>query len=382
SFIEDLWGREKPEEARIILQQLGATEEDIEAILAPPVPFEIPPEGYEFVEEVEGIRKLFTIKPDYNVWLEGESIGAYNPETGEIIPGPAPTFIEVAKEGLGQVWREYMAADAYSWGGGGRIALAALGVAGAYIETYVGRPWETAILEARCNLHSKTILGQGEELNQTALDRLAEAREKYGFWGALISEDVPDIWHNYVEETYGPAHAMLKVSEWLNPAYFIPIGGVFGLSANFASKTPLIGRVVKLTAGGVQYVRAHTTLKLVTYGTKGIERVGERIGEAAANRLIKQSKHLEALMELPTSEKLLDGVLIDNWIKRSLIVASKFPPVRKGIEKSLGWRILTKRQGQGVEEITARAAIIWNEIMRRGPNAKAIKVWELREISG
>jgi len=382
TFIEDLWGREKPEQARLILRQLGASEEDIDAILAPPVPFEIPPEGYQFVEEVEGIRKLFTIKPDFTVWLEGENIGTYNLETGEIIPGPAPTFIEVAKEGLGQAWREYMAADAFSWGGGGRIALAALGVAGSYIETYVGRPWETAILEARCNLHSKTILGQGEELNQEALDRLAEAREKYGFWGALISEDVPDIWHNYIEKTYGPANAMLKVSEWLNPAYFIPIGGVFGLSANFTSKIPLIGRVVRTTAGGVQYVRAHTTLKLATYGTKGIERFGERIGEAAANRLIKGTKHLEALMDLPESEMLLDGVLIDNWIRRSLTIAAKVPPIRKGIEKSLGWRILAKRQSQAVEDIVARAGVIHSEIMRRGPNAKAIKVWELREISG
>ncbi|GAI29584.1 unnamed protein product, partial [marine sediment metagenome] len=157
--------------------------------------------------------------------------------------------------------------------------------------------------------------------------------------------------------------------------------GWMGRGVRFTSKVPLIGRVVRTTAGGVQYVRASTTLKLASYGSKGIERVGERIGESAANRLIKRSEHLEALLDLPTSEKLLDGVLIDNWMKRTLTVASKVPPVRKGIEKGLGWRILTKRQSQAVEDIVGRAGVIHTEIVRRGPNAKAIKVWELREIS-
>ena len=53
AFLYDLQARASEEDAKGVLGLLGATEEDIEAIYAEPTPFEIPPEGYQFVEEVE-----------------------------------------------------------------------------------------------------------------------------------------------------------------------------------------------------------------------------------------------------------------------------------------------------------------------------------------
>lgn len=259
---------------------------------------------------------------------------------------------------------------------------AGLGVVGAYLETYVGRPWEVCILNARARFQLAT--GMGSDIDRAALEGIEKAIDKYG-WAMFFSEEVSDIWHDYLQKTYGPAKITLEISEWLNPAYWIPIGGAFGVAAKFTSKVPVLGKGLRLTAGGVKAVERGITYPVakplemgIKYGAKGMERVGVKLGEKLANRLIRETDNL--LLEIPESEALLNGVLVDNWMRRTLTIAAKIPPIRVGIEKGLGWRILLKRQGQAVEDIVSRAAVVHAEISRMGLNAKAPKLWELRAI--
>ncbi len=393
-------------EGEAILTTLGATPEDIEEFFAPPEPLEIPEGGIQFFQEVEvpvepyigeveedgvivrklletrPVRKPFTLMPNYTIELEGEVIGTYDPATGMITPVEFTT-IQLAKRNLTVAWGEYTVGE-FSWGEFGDLALGSLGVLGAYIDKYVGRPWETAVIEARSNFQ-KTI-GLNTEMDDIALRRLQETRDKYGWAGALIAEDVSDIWHDYVEDATGPASVALNAVEWLNPAYLIPIGGVAGRAASYTSKIPILGKTLTRTAAGVQAIERGITYPVakplelgVRYGAKGAEAVGKRISESLANKLIKQTDNL--LLEVPETERLLSGVLVDNWQKRALLYIAKLPPLRVGVEKTLGWRILLKRESMEIQDIIGRAGVAHAEISRMGTNAKAIKMWELREIS-
>ena len=379
TFLKEMRAKGRTPEAESLLATLGLEAEDIEELYAP---WEMPEEGIQFVEEVEGIQRLFTIRPDFTVEQDGEEIGVYDPETDEITPVEIAS-VELAKRNLEVAWSKYTTGE-FNWGEFGNLALGGLGVAGAYIEKYVGRPWETALLEARSRYQIAT--GFGTAMDEVVLQRFAEAREKYGWAGALIAEDVSDIWHEYIEESEGPGTTALKIAEWINPAYVIPIGGTFGLFARLTSKIPLLGKAVKATASGVQALERGITYPIakplelgVRYGAKGAEMVGNRLGKAVADRIIRATDNL--LLEIPASERLLDGVLVDNWMKRALTIAAKIPPIKVGIEKALGWRVLTRREAMVVEDIVGRGGVIHAEINRMGTNAKAIKYWELQDIS-
>ena len=443
-FLEDIWAKGRTADTEALLRAFGAEEEVIEEIFAPlppPEPLAIPHDGFKFILEVEEpvepyirevvedgvtvrklsetapVRKLAILRPDYTVELEGDVIGTYNPDTGEI-KRDDPTTIALAKQNLDEAWKQFSTGK-LSWGEFGDLALGTLGVGGAYIEKYVGRPWETAVLEARSRLqqalglNSKQIdaeeikewaLEKGielsdadiekaisevqtpSELDRITLERLKQVRQQYGWAGALTAEEVSDIWHDYVEDTTGPASVALNVVPWLNPAYIVPIGGTIGLFARFTTKIPLIGKVMKATASGVQYVERGITYPIakpvevgIKFGAKGAEAVGKRIGTALAERLIKQTDNL--ILTVPETERLLDGVLVDNWMKRAITTVAKIPPVKVGIEKALGWRILVRRESQVIEDIVGRGGVVNSEIIRMGTNAKAIKYWELQEVS-
>ena len=230
-----------------------------------------------------------------------------------------------------------------------------------------------------------TVQMPDPEIAQRVRDILSDAQKKYGPIGMYFSKEAAQAWQLAHEQAPEKQRTIMTVLEWTNPAFFVPIGTGFGVAARFTSKIPLIGRSLRYTAAGVQgvergIVEATLLPTAVRLGTKGVERLGVRLGEVAANRLIKQAEHLEALMDLPASERILAGVLVDNWMKRALTIASKVPVLRAGIEKGLGWRILTKRQSQAIEDIVGRGAVIHAEVARRGINAKAVKLWELRAI--
>jgi len=341
NFIKDIIAKGRTPETELILGTYGLSDRDIDEVFQPTEPL-LPP------------------SPPYP-------------------PEKEPTTIDLSQENLGKAWGKIKTGD-FGWYDFD-LGLGALGVAGAYLETYVGRPWETAILEARARFQK--AVGWGSEIDDIALQRLEQAREEYGWAGALVAEDVSDIWQEYSRKTQGPAGVALNISEWLNPAFFIPIGGLFGLGAKFTTKIPLLGKVLKFTAGGVQATRRATTLRaaegITKLGAKGAEAVGKRIGEAAANSLIKKTEKL--LLEIPETDRLLNGVLVDNWQRKALQVIAKIPPAKVGIEKALGWRILLKTESKAVEDIVGRAGVAHAEISRMGINAKAIKYWELQDIS-
>ncbi len=326
-FIDRLQEIGRTTETETILQQLGVPEEDVEAFFAP---------------------------------LE------------------VPTVTEIAEANLEVAWGKFTEGD-FSWGNVADVALGGLGVAGGYLEKYVGRPWEAAILEARSRF--QIAIGAGTEFDYIAIRELEENRDNYGWAGALVSEEVSDIWHDYVQEA-GIAKLPLQISEWLNPAYLIPIGGVFGLAARFTTKVPLLGTILQKTAVGVQAIERGITypiVKPIQLGVKGVTAVGGRIAKPIADKLIKQADNL--LLEIPITDDIINGALVGNWQRSALQAASKAPPVKAVIEKSLGWRVLIKKESMAVEDIVGKGAVAQGEIRRMGVNASNIKVQELRAIS-
>ncbi len=277
---------------------------------------------------------------------------------------------------------------------------AGLGVVGAYLEKYVGRPWESAVmgnmlatydvLQAAGVKPTSDIQARMEEINRRAI-------EKYGI-GSMFSEEVSEAWKLLGEEVApipGGKFAQTAV-EWLNPIYLIPIGGQIGWIAKFTSKIPLLGKVMKYVATGVQAVEKGAAYpitkpielvvkgveKVGELGVKGVEKVGASLGEAAMNQIIKQSKLLIDIAEIPTNERIASEVLRDNWMKRALQTVAKLPGGKAGIEKALGWRVLINREGKALEDIIGSGAAVNGYIRRAGINTAAYKVWELRGIEG
>jgi len=303
-----------------------------------------------------------------------ESIAAlFAPSLGEV------PVTEVAKAGLAESWKELTGED-FDWGKLKDFALSGIGTVGAYIQTYIMTPWESMILDARARF--QIGIGLGTDADREFLRVHGEIIRKYGYPAAFFADEYHEAFQAYLKETPQPLRTVASIAgEWLNPAWFIPIGGTFGAAAGFTSKVPILGKVMTRMAAGVQAAERgimYPAIKPLELGAKGLEKAGTKLGEKVASRVIKESDHL--ILEIPESERILNGVLVDNWMKRTLTIAAKVPPIRKGIEKGLGWRILVKRQGKTVEDIMGRAAVVHAEIGRMGMNAK-VKVWELRNIS-
>ena len=359
-------------ETEQILRWLGATEEEIDELFAPPM----------------GITEMAKEAWRQTPWMAGPA------RWGEVVEGfPDPM--------------EFLAWLAPTKFG------ATLGVVGAYIEKYVGRPWEVAVLEA--NIHAQHQIAT-EQLTtpqlitpqlrprtaeytpweKEAVDRLEAAFKKYG-WTAIYSEEVSRVWEFYWEEreALGGRSWTKEAIEWCNPAFWIPIGGAIGIGAKYTSRIPILGRSMKLTAGGVLAAErgvakgAVVAGKYVTYpvwkpASIAFEKLGEGLGKKVIDRLIGQSEHLIELNKIPAlaSEEILSKVLVDNWMKRVLVLTAKIPPIRAGIEKALGWRILVRREGQAVADIVGRAAVLHSYFSRMGINIKNPIVWSLRSIEG
>jgi len=75
----------RTDETEAILQQLGATEKDIDEIFGMKglMPQRIPPEGITIPMEAEGEKVDALLKPDFSVWIGDTEVGAINPETGK-----------------------------------------------------------------------------------------------------------------------------------------------------------------------------------------------------------------------------------------------------------------------------------------------------------
>jgi len=258
------------------------------------------------------------------------------------------------------------------------------------LNKYVDRPWEVAVMQAQASLNLVSgVLGQGmvgqvDPLDDAVTKKLQENRDKYGFWGALVSEDVPDIWNDFAATLPGGKFTTTALS-FLNPVYLIPVGGSFGLAAKFTSKIPIIGESLMKIAGGVQAIEKGVGEILIVapikgaakYTGKALEAVGKEIGDVAVAQLIKDSGHLLPLMELPSNEKLLTELLAPNWMRTVVQTAAKVPAIKTGIEVSLGKRILIEQGVKDVENAMGQSAVIKGAIDRMGVDAASLKVNEL-----
>ncbi len=253
-------------------------------------------------------------------------------------------------------------------------------------QQWVAMPWEMGALEVKAKF-DLYVLGRNKDLNRATIDRIEAMRDLYGGAAALGMPEYKEIYEDYLKETRGFEWFAGEAIPWVNPAYLIPIGGtgfsVFGVPAKITERIPLIGKSLERTAVGVQAVEKGIAFP-IEKGFKGLEKVGAKIEAKVADRLIKKSGTLDRLVDIPIGQegmiKDIEGALVDNWQKSALQKLAKVPPAKKFIEQTLGWRILTKREGGLIEDLVGRGAVGWTVSMRRGINAAAIKVMELRSI--
>lgn len=299
--------------------------------------------------------KLYEATPEYQQYQDIKGRG-----------GPAATT-----PALGKFWE---------------LGKAALGVTGAAIQKYAGRPFETAVLMARTQF--QIDIGKGTEADFAYQKKIQDAQGKYGWAGVFVSQDAGDTWYQYLKDTGGPIAGLLGTVDVIaNPLNLIPVGGTFELASKYVSKIPVLGRMARFTAAGVTVLEQGaaeltglpTVIRIGSkVGGKAAEAVGMKLGEGAAKLAVSRSKNL--LLEIPATDDILKGVLVDNWQRRALQAMARVPVLKSGIEKGLGYRILVDTQGKAVESIVGRGAVAWNEINRMGVNAAGAKVAELKAL--
>ena len=322
AFLEDLVSKGRTPDTEALLTALGATPEDIEAMFAPLEPFEIPPEGYEFVEEIEEpvepyireviedgvivrklaetmpVRKLFTIRPDFSVWLEGESFGIYNPETGEITPNLAPPnkFLDAIETGL------------------------------QYVEGW----WKTGLMEAGFALYKGMELVTRKENRWTseAETIMNSAYEKHG-WKAIFSDEVNEAWDIYFLERQvrGPAKI---VAELANPLWWTGAGGLAGLLTKPFTKIPVLGKPFQAVAKGVQVTEEVALLPLTAPLKGGIRFAGKAIGikptRPFLTDILPTASELKAtLFKNDTFRKVAQHIPGMKWLAPGTVISEKLP---------------------------------------------------------
>lgn len=270
---------------------------------------------------------------------------------------------------------------------GGIPIVEGLKTVGATLEKYIDRPWKAFVANVVSAPRRDETTGELKasslpEVNQA----LNDAFQQYG-WTAVFSDEVNAIWDNLKEKQVGSWKGAMTAAEWLNPAYFIPVGGGFGIAAKATSKVPLIGKLLERTAAGVQAVEkgmAYPVTKPLELAAQGAQtlavKAGERLGQAMIDRLVKENNHLIRLMEIPATDRLIADAFKDSWMKTALSVAAKVPPVKKGISAVLGPAWVTKMESLAVEDIVARSMVGRAEIIGMGSQGANAKVLELRSI--
>ena len=344
--------QENPGDFLAKIRQIGWNS-DTEKLLAMMFPG-ITMEDFQKVFNVEGITEIAGAKWEATSWTAGPASWS---ESIHGFPGLMDLMAWLAPTKLG----------------------ATINLTGSYLEKYVNRPWEAAILDARA--HIQIGIGQGTDMDYLLLQREKELIDKYGYWGSLVSEDVSKLWGDYVGGTTGATKVILEISSYLNPVYMIPIGGSFGQAAKWTSKIPLLGTAMERAAAfvnGVEKGILYPITKPVELGFTQLEKLSANLGEQMVKKILGQTENI--LLEIPGTEALVQGVVVDNWVKKVLQLAAKVPFIRGGIEKGLGWRVLVSREGQLLEDIVGRGGVAYAEIQRMGINAAKLKVAELYAI--
>jgi len=393
AFLEDIRTRGPSPDTEFVLREFfRASPQAIEEFFAPPSIPEIPEEGLPItLTGAEGEAIEATVQQNFSVWVDDAHVGSINPETGVLSP---LTQMEQAKVALADAWEGYYEAPRKDYDRQdtlkkiGHVLLQTALVGGTYIEKYVGRPFKVATLEANTFFYAKQDFFPGADLARDTQRTLNEARAKFG-WAMVVSEEVDQAWETYLERSSGLTRFSLQASEWFNPVYFVPIGGTFGLAAKFTSKIPVIGRITRLTAAGVLATESAVALPItlpLRGGVRAMETVGRRLGEKAANDFIKKAAHLTTLEDiaLQSTDDVIKDLLQPNW-QRSLIQKMTTVPVagtvfKKGFEKGLGWRILVRREGQAIEDIMGKGAVVHSYFERMGVDAANVKLLRLRGL--
>jgi len=389
-FMADLMEAGRTSESENLLKQLGASEQFVD---------------YLFMSEEE--RATFLA----NIYTQGQT-----PETEAILTDlgvenieeffSAPSTIEAAKQALGEAeWIQKPSLAIYEdqpWymkytplalflapGIISPKAQAGLGVGIAYFEKYVQMPYETYMLGKE--LITTEARGTWGEYNKETYAAMDKVFEKYGY-GAYFSDEMHEIVEGYkahetVKEQFLRGQLPMEIAEWLNPVYLIPVGGGVGWGARLLSKVPVIGKVARYTAAGVQAAERgvmYPITKPVELGAKGFEKLGVKIGEKYANRLINESSHLTD-MAVPATREIESELFANNWMKSITKTLAKAPVIGPGVKwgviKTLGPRELIGLESRAVEDVVGRQAVVWLEIRKRGMAAASAKIWELRAIS-
>jgi len=352
-FLEDLRGRGRTADAEELLRVLSAgavdptgreyTPEEIEGfieeVFAPPEPFKIPEEGYQFVEEVGGIGKLFTIRPDYSVVSDGEDIGTYNPDTGEIALKPMVSnkFLDGIETGL------------------------------QYVEGW----WKTGLMEAGFALYKglEVITREENRWTSEAEKIMDSAYEKHG-WKAVFSDEVNEAWDIYFQERQvrGPAKI---IAELANPIWWTGAGGLAGLLAKPFSKIPVLGKTLQGAAKGVQATEEVALLPLTAPLKGGIRFAGKAIGikptRPFLTDVLPTASELKAtLFKNDTFRKVAQHIPGMKWLAPGTVISERLPVT-----------LITKPEIEGavIQEILQRTAIL--EI---GQGTKGQALAYLREL--
>lgn len=355
-FLEDIYAQGRSTETEAILKDLAMTEENIEEF------FTAPPTIIEAAKMAHAEAPMWQ-KPTLAMYEGQPWYMKYTPLALLFAPG-----IVSPK------------------------AQAGLGVAIAYFEKYVQMPWETVALGGQLEMQYEMGAKTWDEYNRETYKEMCDVYDKYGWWGAMFSDEMHEVVEGYkrhetVKEQFATGIMPIEIMEWMNPVYFIPIGGAAGIGARLLSKVPVIGKAARLTAAGVQAVErgiVYPVAKPAQLGAKGFQQIGVKLGEKYANKLIKDSPHITDFV-VPAAVEIEAEAFASNWMKRVMKTLVKVPVMGKGVKwgilKTLGPRELIILESRAVEDVVGRQAIVWLKIRSQGAAAASAKIWELRGIS-
>lgn len=241
----------------------------------------------------------------------------------EMIFNP-PSITEIARQQFAEAW------------GTPDSAKAALGVAGAYLEKYVERPWKWVAMMGSRDLAHAINFFRGEQYTSDLEIELNSITEKYG-WGSIFSEETNKLWGEYTEKGKAP-HWLEVAYEWTNPAWFLPIGGAAGLVARSLSRIPVMGTLSMGMAKTVQMVErgiAYPLSKPLDLTAKGIAKI---TGKAPQENLSKW------ITELPNHESYKAATFKQDWFRKAFARIDKIPGGRKFFTPIVGKSIFVQEE--------------------------------------
>lgn len=198
----------------------------------------------------------------------------------------------------------------------------------------------TGTTEGR-ELVTETISYQMEEEKQKAVARLSDIQEGMAQIDSFLQENGVPIetsdaatqlaWEYMQGRTDAQGNSVISQINSSNPDLIMPVGGDMGLGIND------ISRMMDDSSPG-------------------------------------------ALMDIPSSDDIIEGAIVPNWMRSVLGKVAKVP-VFKTIETALfGWRSLVNKESDLVEDIVGRGAVVYGMVNRMGSNAARVIVGSLRSL--